>query len=484
MSSKLVFRADGNSEIGLGHLYRLIAIANMLSDRHDCIFVTRESSTQSVIPTKYNVHSIDTMGTDDEVFYIQEHFPANNHLLVIDGYDLQAAYQQKLKAAGYKIVFLDDMLGGEQYANVILNPSLGIKRKDYPGIASLGLGPQYAPIRPMFLEKSRQEGFPVIHGKPSRVFICLGGADALGFTEVFIEMLMKMEGVRCIDVVAGAGNTKLLDQKGKFSDLINFHFNLSEQEMIELMEACDLAITSASTIAYEVCSLRRPLMIGWYADNQERLYNGLVEQELAYGLGNLNVVSSEQLMDQIIQGLAEDYASQLEQQAKVFDGNNQQRIETLITPLLIQFTLRELSANDVHLLYEWVNDEAVREASIASGNIEFKDHEKWFNHKLASTKTHIFIAEIEGKPVGQIRFDREQGYFMIDYSIAKSHRGKGLGKMLISLGVQRLCGIHDNAKIKAVVKLSNTSSKRVFEKMGFVKLPEKEDDLVTYLRIS
>ena len=38
---KVYIRADGNSEIGLGHVIRSLALAEMLKDEFCCIFVTR-----------------------------------------------------------------------------------------------------------------------------------------------------------------------------------------------------------------------------------------------------------------------------------------------------------------------------------------------------------------------------------------------------------------------------------------------------------
>ncbi len=46
---KIIIRVDGNSQIGLGHIYRGIALAEMVKDNFDILFGTRKSSTFSPI---------------------------------------------------------------------------------------------------------------------------------------------------------------------------------------------------------------------------------------------------------------------------------------------------------------------------------------------------------------------------------------------------------------------------------------------------
>ena len=41
MLKKILFRADGNEEIGYGHVIRSLALADMLKENFECIFVTR-----------------------------------------------------------------------------------------------------------------------------------------------------------------------------------------------------------------------------------------------------------------------------------------------------------------------------------------------------------------------------------------------------------------------------------------------------------
>lgn len=39
---KIRFRADGGKEIGLGHIYRMIALSNLLEDDFDVSFIVQD----------------------------------------------------------------------------------------------------------------------------------------------------------------------------------------------------------------------------------------------------------------------------------------------------------------------------------------------------------------------------------------------------------------------------------------------------------
>ena len=41
LKRKIYFRADGNADIGLGHVIRCLALADILKDEFECVFATR-----------------------------------------------------------------------------------------------------------------------------------------------------------------------------------------------------------------------------------------------------------------------------------------------------------------------------------------------------------------------------------------------------------------------------------------------------------
>jgi RimJ/RimL family protein N-acetyltransferase len=125
--------------------------------------------------------------------------------------------------------------------------------------------------------------------------------------------------------------------------------------------------------------------------------------------------------------------------------------------------LRPVNKGDIELLFEWANDSEVREMSVNSEGILWKDHLSWFNKKINDAGARIFILTDGEQKFGQIRFDKSAEGWLVDYSIGREFRKKGLGREIIRLGIEEM----QSEKLIAFVKPKNISSINVFEKQGF-----------------
>jgi RimJ/RimL family protein N-acetyltransferase len=130
--------------------------------------------------------------------------------------------------------------------------------------------------------------------------------------------------------------------------------------------------------------------------------------------------------------------------------------------------VRRATADDCRLLWEWANDPGVREAAFNSDTISWARHVEWFEARLRSPDTVIYVMETgERAPVGQVRFDwRAADAVEIDISVAAQWRGHGLG----AEGLRLACdAFHRGARatIVARIRTENRASVRTFEKAGF-----------------
>jgi UDP-2,4-diacetamido-2,4,6-trideoxy-beta-L-altropyranose hydrolase len=134
--------------------------------------------------------------------------------------------------------------------------------------------------------------------------------------------------------------------------------------------------------------------------------------------------------------------------------------------------LRKVNEQDCELLWHWVNDPVVRSASFSSDLISWEDHVNWFNNKLNSQNSYIFIAlNDQDKPIGQIRFDvNNKLQADIDISIASEERGKSYASDILKLTVNYVFKHTQIQSINAFIKPNNQSSIKSFEKAGFRKV--------------
>lgn len=141
---------------------------------------------------------------------------------------------------------------------------------------------------------------------------------------------------------------------------------------------------------------------------------------------------------------------------------------------------RSAEFTDADLLLEWTNDVEVRRNSFNQTKIGYNDHIRWLKCKLADDNTRLYIIEVDGKPAGQIRIDVVNGTPVINYSLSKEFRGRGLGtQVLKEIGPHlKRCGFRHNCLI-GKVKKENTASHRAFEKAGY-SVVEQNEDYLTY----
>lgn len=127
--------------------------------------------------------------------------------------------------------------------------------------------------------------------------------------------------------------------------------------------------------------------------------------------------------------------------------------------------LRKVTKHDAHLLFKWANDKSVRENSFFKEQIKWDTHIKWFNAKIKSDETRIFILYFKNINAGQIRFDLiEDNYWLINYSIDIEQRGNGYGLKIVDMGIK---SFPIPAKFMAKVKSLNLNSIKVFQRLEF-----------------
>jgi UDP-2,4-diacetamido-2,4,6-trideoxy-beta-L-altropyranose hydrolase len=130
--------------------------------------------------------------------------------------------------------------------------------------------------------------------------------------------------------------------------------------------------------------------------------------------------------------------------------------------------VREVTIDDLLLIYYWNNDPDVRFNSFNPETITLENHSNWFREKLKSADCKIYVIESLEKPAAQIRFTVTENIATISYLVAAEFRGKGLGVGVINLGLDRLkVDFPKIALVEGLVKCSNKASIRVFEKVGF-----------------
>ncbi len=382
-------------------------------------------------------------------------------IIVLDGYKFNSDYQQVIKATGAKLVCIDDLHEGKYYADLIINHNPDALPTDYKSqpYTQYALGLDYVLLRPKFL--GRVSNNRIIESIET-VMICFGGSDIKDLTRSVLKTVTEYKQFRKISIVTGASYNfdKTFFEQVKCDSRFEYKHSISEEEMLYTFLNSDLAIVPASGILFEAISTGCLVISGMYTDNQRFVYESFLKTNL--------IVDGKDFSSKAIH---ESIKSVLKHKIKnpcPIDGKSQKRLVYRFYETFSE--LRKISKNDCKLLFLWANDPAVRINSIRKELISWETHLKWFNEKISSLDSKIFILEFQEMAIGQIRFDRKSyKTWMIDYSIDNNYRGEGFGKLILSKAMV----FFQDAIFEAIVNQKNKASVEIFNFFNFTKVRQE-----------
>jgi UDP-2,4-diacetamido-2,4,6-trideoxy-beta-L-altropyranose hydrolase len=464
MPAEIIFRADGSTNIGLGHIYRSCALAQILNKSFATTFVTRNPSVDLkniILSSVNNVVTIEENKNIDDEIEILGKIAGKKDIVVLDGYSFTGDYQEKLKQiTNAAIVCIDDIHTGFYHADALINHIGAISIDDYASRATTAffLGTDYALVNPVFLEMT------VRNHKNKQLLVCLGGADPLNHTLEVIKSI-PVDRFDHTTVIIGEGYKHARELKEYCTGKkITIKQSLTPAEVAFVMSQCYYAILSPSTVSYEYLQAGGILYLYQIADNQQRVKDFYIENGIALDF-----------QDFAKSNINED--AMLVSQRKFFDRKSHDRLFRIFEGLsFIKSTvLRKAIASDVDTVYEWANEKLARTMSYNNDPIPYNDHVNWFGSKINNPSSPYYIFEMDGKQVAQIRFDIKEEKALLSYSIGNEFRGKSLGVWILAEGIKKL--IYEYKVVRSVsgfVKQENIASCRSFEKLRFNKEIAKE----------
>jgi len=305
MNKKIVFRVDGNSNIGSGHVVRCLNLARYIASCQNdvCIhFLIRPQSQKLIdlISTEFNVLLLPA----DEGWVPSEDDPENcirlllenniQHidLLVVDHYGLDKSWEKRMHHH-LELLEIDQMLVIDDLADrphldgcwILDQTCYQSMINPYQDLLIVGakflLGAKYAIINPVFADyrptsesdlwEKKYKG--VVEGdlKPN-LLISFGGADNSGETLKVIQNLLQLgsESYGVITALVGGlcPHLEKIRQEIKGKPKFQLKSNLSLAEVAEVLSKQHYCIGSSGTSTYERCYLGVPSGVIVVANNQ------------------------------------------------------------------------------------------------------------------------------------------------------------------------------------------------------------------------
>lgn len=297
----LLIRADADARMGTGHVMRCLALAQAWQDTGGSVsFIS--ASMPSGLKDRLTGEGISVTplgasagGEDDARECIAEAQTRSAEWVVVDGYQFGSDYQRWLKAAGLRVLFVDDYGHGSPYtADLVLNQNLHAQESLYLQRASdtrLLLGPRYALLRREF---RRWLGFQqTIRPIARNILVTMGGSDPDNVTLKVIDALARLEELE-VRVVVGAGNPHMaVLQAAAKSSNGTVHLLDNVTDMPGLMTWADLAVSAAGSTCWELAMSGVPMILLVLASNQQGIAAELQKCGAASSLGWYYEVSTE-----------------------------------------------------------------------------------------------------------------------------------------------------------------------------------------------
>jgi UDP-2,4-diacetamido-2,4,6-trideoxy-beta-L-altropyranose hydrolase len=276
---KVILRADGGPETGMGHFTRTLALAEMLRNDFYTCFTTRSPSATQILEIEEICNEYQPLPKDDS------HFPAfldllqGDEIVVLDNYYFDTDYQRAIRGKGCKLVCIDDLQDKHYVADVVINHAGGVNPENFScePYTQIFCGFGYALLRSPFLKTTVS---PV--EKDFDLLIGIGGADPLDISGRIVHELIKGNSLSEIAVLLGQAYQGSLT--GNSAEQIRIFKNLGPGEVASLMRRSAVGIFPASTIAMEAIACRLPFFSFYFVENQNFFYHYLISNHLCISL--------------------------------------------------------------------------------------------------------------------------------------------------------------------------------------------------------
>ncbi len=303
---KFLLRVDGDNEIGMGHIYRMITIANNLLE-HDVKFVIKKSSKLGLAKVYSQNFEVVEIEKEEEFFKVIENNDPD--IILIDILDTEENYLQQIKSYNPFLVTFEDLAAGLKEADLVFNAVNATDTEDKQD--HIFNGYKYLCLRDEF----HLVPFKTIEKEVKNILITFGGVDQNNLSKTCLKTIEKLQ-LKDIDItlILGLGY-KSLENIQKLASVMNksgFKINVFQDVklMSQHMYKADLAITSNGRTVFEIAAIGVPCIT--IAQNERETLHTFAEE--APGVTYLGL-ADEQIdskIEQELKLLLEDYSKRLE----------------------------------------------------------------------------------------------------------------------------------------------------------------------------
>ncbi len=459
----MIILTEGSNEIGLGHIYRCLAVREEAESRKISVkMIVAETNSLRLFEKDSLVSYIDWKRPELLAHLLNENKP---DIILVDSYLADREIYRQLGETNAKLLIIDDVNNFRYTKGTIINPAFNARDTDYPYNNSefdFWLGSNYTILRKSF----RRDHNRKIDNEIKRIFIMIGGSDVLNLSSEVVRMaLVFFEHAQIVLV-----NASVEDER------VECLSDLSEKQIYAEMIKADIAIVAAGQTVFEMIATRLPFITIKVAENQSNNIEMLKSRSLGLQVEDLRELPNA--MEQL------NKIEIRQQQVSIFSRYQLNGTQRIIDQALVEgITIREAELTDINSTYELSISNEVRKWSLSSAKFSFESHQSWYNKVLSSSESLLLILEKKTTKefLGQIRFDKlEKDCGLISLSFTEGLRGGKISHLLVEEAMELAVEKLNLNSITAEVKTTNIPSIRLFEKSHF-SVSDVKDDVISFI---
>ncbi len=244
----LLFVVTGHKNVGLGHVYNTLSLADSILN-HNVYFLVDEKSDLAYNKIKETNHTVYKQKYDD---ITKDIFSLKPDIVINDILDTKSEYVKKLKSKNLLVINIEDIGKGAGFADLVINAMYPEKRN----LPNHYYGKDYFCLKNDF-QFSRNK--VSVNKKVSNVLITFGGVDPNNYTYKVVDSIYDycLKNNIEIHIAAGLGYTKF----DSFKKYPNAKIYLNIPYLSELVYNADIVFTSAGRTTFEIASIGVPAIV-------------------------------------------------------------------------------------------------------------------------------------------------------------------------------------------------------------------------------
>ena len=247
---KVAIYVNGNTMRGMGHIYRVLELADEFLSRPDIYFDSNQTNKELFGNTAHNLIPV------NGIVELFQRVKENKYTIFINdilstSLDYMIGLRSVMPERG-KIINFEDAGEGSEYADLVFNALIHSQTT-----GNIYDGEQYYIAPRLFLMYE-----PIaIKIQVKAVFISFGGADPQNYTDRLLGIITKLKYHDLKFVIALGRAKQNVEELMEFNKYDNIDVYYDVKNMPELMSECDIAFTSRGRTPYELAILGIPTIV-------------------------------------------------------------------------------------------------------------------------------------------------------------------------------------------------------------------------------